>query len=251
MTRTAGAGATDPAYRVARRRVLRDGVGIGVATGTYGLSFGALAVVAGLSTLQACALSLVMFTGASQFAFVGVVAAGGTPLAAAASAVLLGTRNALYGLHLSRVLRVRGAARAGAAQLMIDESAAMSFAGAAAEPTPGAFGEGAESLARLGFYTAGGAVFVGWNLATLFGALGAQALSDPGRFGLDAVAPAAFAALLAPRLKDRQSWVAALVAVLGAVLTAPVLPAGVPVLLAATIVILVVLLGPSGWRAAT
>lgn len=94
-------------------------------------------------------------------------------------------------------------------------------------------------------------MFVGWNLATLFGALGAQALSDPGRFGLDAVAPAAFAALLAPRLKDRQSWVAALVAVLGAVLTAPVLPAGVPVLLAATIVILVVLLGPSGWRAAT
>lgn len=239
------------ALRLARRRVIRDGVAIGIATGTYGLSFGALAVVAGLSVAQTCALSLLMFTGASQFAFVGVVAAGGSALAAAASAVLLGTRNALYGLHLSRVLGVRGLRRAGAAQLVIDESAAMSFAGGLAGASAAGRGggadvadEGATELSRVGFYVAGVAVFVGWNLATLLGAVGAQSLSDPGRFGLDAVAPAAFLALLAPRLTDRQSWTAATVAVLVAVATAPLLPAGVPVLLAALSVILLGLRPP-------
>lgn len=237
------------AVGIARRRVIRDGIAIGVATGTYGLSFGALAVVAGLSVAQTCALSLLMFTGASQFAFVGVIAAGGSALAAAASAVLLGTRNALYGLHLSRVLGVRGVRRAAAAQLVIDESAAMSFAGgvagASATPRGGArpgagrgTADAATALSRVGFYVAGGAVFAGWNLATLLGAVGAQAFDDPGRYGLDAVAPAAFLALLAPRLKDRQSWTAAAVAVLVAVGTAPLLPAGVPVLLAALAVIL-------------
>lgn len=255
----------------ARRRVIRDGVGIGIATGAYGLSFGALAVVAGLSIAQTCALSLLMFTGASQFAFVGVVASGGSVGAAAASAVLLGTRNALYGLHLSRILNVRGPRRAGVAHLVIDESAAMSFAGGIAgrsvarPPAPagvadpgvgdpgvahpgGRAADAVTELSRLGFYVAGGAVFVAWNLATALGAVGARALSDPGRYGLDAVAPAAFLALLAPRLKDRRSWTAALAAVVIAVATAPVLPAGVPVLLAALAVVLLGLRGPRGDR---
>lgn len=250
----------------ARRRVIRDGVGIGIATGAYGLSFGALAVVAGLSIAQTCAMSLFMFTGASQFAFVGVVASGGSVGAAAASAVLLGTRNALYGLHLSRILNVRGPRRAGVAHLVIDESAAMSFAGGIAgrsvarPPAPagvadpgiadpgGRPADAVTELSRLGFYVAGGAVFVAWNLATALGAVGARALSDPGRYGLDAVAPAAFLALLAPRLRDRRSWTAALVAVVIAVATAPVLPAGVPVLLAALAVVLLGLRGPRGDR---
>lgn len=254
----------------ARRRVIRDGVGIGIATGAYGLSYGALAVLAGLSIAQTCALSLLMFTGASQFAFVGVVAAGGSAPAAAASAVLLGTRNALYGLHLSHVLGVRGLRRAGVAHLVIDESAAMSFAGGIAGESagpPGATAAGgdrgeradlgargehsadaASELSRLGFYVTGGAVFLAWNLATMLGAVGARALSDPGRYGLDAVAPAAFLALLAPRLKDRRSWTAALAAVVIAVATAPVLPAGVPVLLAALAVVLLGLRGPRGDR---
>lgn len=241
-------------------------MGIGIATGAYGLSFGALAVVAGLSIAQTCALSLLMFTGASQFAFVGVVASGGSVGAAAASAVLLGTRNALYGLHLSRILNVRGPRRAGVAHLVIDESAAMSFAGGIAgrsvarPPAPagvadpgvahpgGRAADAVTELSRLGFYVAGGAVFVAWNLATALGAVGARALSDPGRYGLDAVAPAAFLALLAPRLKDRRSWTAALAAVVIAVATAPVLPAGVPVLLAALAVVLLGLRGPRGDR---
>lgn len=206
------------------RATVRDGVAIGLATGSYGLSFGALSVAAGLSPAQTCALSLLMFTGASQFAFVGVIAAGGGGFAGAATACLLGTRNALYGLHLSRLLPARAPARLVAAQLVIDESAALSLRA------------GDDSVARTGFWAGGVSVFVGWNVATLIGALGVGLLPDPGVLGLDVIAPAAFVGLLAPRMRGRRAWLAAAVAVVVALSTLPVAPAGVPVLLAAVAV---------------
>jgi branched chain amino acid efflux pump len=222
MERTA---ASDDAARVERSKVVRDGLAIGLATGTYGLSFGALSTSAGLSMAQTCALSSLMFTGASQFAFVGVVAGGGLPLAGAATAALLGSRNALYGLHLSRLLRLRPARRLVTAQFVIDESAAMSL------------NDKSESLSRLGFWVAGLAVFGFWNLATIIGAFGAQLLSDPKVLGLDVVAPAAFIALIAPRLRSRQAWFAAFLGAGTALAAVPFFTAGVPVLLAAVVVV--------------
>jgi predicted branched-subunit amino acid permease len=204
---------------MARSPVIRDALGIGLATGAYGLSFGALAVAAGLSVAQACALSLLMFTGASQFAFVGLL--GGGAGAAVATSLLLGARNALYGLRLSELLAVRGPRRALAAHLVIDESTAM------------AVGRDSAGAARQGFWATGAAVFVCWNLATLLGALAGQALSDPRSLGLDAAAPAAFVALLAPRLDAREPRVVAGAAALAARVSVPFVPAGVPVLIAA------------------
>jgi branched chain amino acid efflux pump len=209
------------------RKVIRDALGIGIATGTYGLSFGALSTTAGLSLPQTCALSLLMFTGASQFAFVGVVAAGGAPLAGVATAALLGSRNALYGVHLARLLRPRLPRRLGAAQFVIDESAAMSL------------DTHNEPLARLGFWAAGLSVFGCWNLATLLGSLGARTLSNPSVLGLDAVAPAAFVALMAPRLRTPVTWRAALLGAAVALAAVPITPAGVPVLVAAAAAIAV------------
>ncbi|MFI6361044.1 AzlC family ABC transporter permease [Streptomyces sp. NPDC050743] len=209
----------------AEKGVIRDALGIGIATGTYGLSFGALSTTAGLTLPQTCVLSLLMFTGASQFAFVGVVAAGGAPLAGAATAALLGSRNALYGLHLARLLRMRLPRRLGAAQFVIDESAAMSL------------DTRNEPLARLGFWAAGLSVFGCWNIATLLGALGARALSNPSVLGLDVVAPAAFVALMAPRLRTPITWWAALIGAAVALTAVPFTPAGVPVLLAAAAVV--------------
>jgi predicted branched-subunit amino acid permease len=212
-----------------RRKVLRDGLSIGLATGTYGLSFGALATAAHLSLAQTCALSLLMFTGASQFAFVGVITAGGVPLAAAVSAALLGSRNAFYGLHLSQLLRPRRLRRLGTAQLVIDESAAMSL------------GQPTADLDRLGFWTAGLSVFACWNLATLAGALGAHFISDPKVYGLDVVAPAAFVALIAPRLRSAEAWRAAIIGGAAALAFVPFVTAGIPILLAALIVVVVAL----------
>lgn len=202
------------------RDVIRDGIVVGLATGAYGLSFGALSDAAGLSLLQTCALSLLVFTGASQFALVAVVGGGGAPMTGAATAILLGVRHALYGLRLSRILSVRGWRRVGAAQLVIDESSAMSF-------------RDNDHQSRLGFWWTGLAVFVFWNLATLIGALGARTLSDPTVLGLDAAAPAAFVALLAPRIRSRQTWILAILAGLVAIAAVPLVPAGVPVLIAA------------------
>jgi predicted branched-subunit amino acid permease len=209
------------AYRSARRGVVRDALGIGVATGAYALSFGALSTAAGLSVLQTCFLSLAVFTGASQFALVGVVASGGTLTAGAATAVLLGTRNALYGLRLSSLLRLRGVRRLVGAQLVIDESTAMAVARDDAE------------LGRVGFWATGLAVYTFWNLGTLLGALGGAALSDPKVLGLDAAPPAAYVALLAPRLRAREPWAVALTAAAVSLAAVPFLPNGAPVLLAA------------------
>jgi predicted branched-subunit amino acid permease len=200
------------------RPIVRDAVGVGVAVGALGLSFGALAVASGLSVPQACALSLLMFTGASQFAFVGLI--GGGLASAVATALLLGARNALYGLRLAPYLRPRGLA----AHFVIDESAAM-----AVPDTPGD--------TRLGFWSTGIAVFAFWNLATLIGALAGNAISDPNAFGLDAAAPAAFLALLAPRLKDREPQAIAGLAAVCALASVPFVPAGTPVLVAAIVAV--------------
>ncbi|GAA1817215.1 AzlC family ABC transporter permease [Planosporangium flavigriseum] len=214
-----------------RRAIIRDAIGIGVATGAYGLSFGAISVASGLSMVQTCALSLLLFSGGSQFALVGVLGAGGTAVAAAGTAVLLGSRNALYGLRLAPLLKVRGIKKAGAAQLVIDESTAM------------AVGRDSGRAARLGFWATGLSVFVLWNLGTLLGGIGAQALSSPEALGLDAAVPAAFLALLAPRMRARQPWVIALTAALVALAAVPFVPAGVPVLLAAAAATVLVLKG--------
>jgi predicted branched-subunit amino acid permease len=208
-----------------RASVLRNAVGIGIATGTYALSFGAVATTAGLSVLQTCALSLLMFTGASQYALVGVLGSGGAALTAAATAVLLGTRNALYGLRLASLLGVRGPRKLVAAQLVIDESTAMSL------------GRDSDRANRLGFWATGISVYVLWNLGTLIGALGAHALSNPRAAGIDAAAPAAFLALLAPRVRARSSVVVALSAAAIAMASVPLLPVGGPVLVAALVAV--------------
>ena len=197
-------------------------MGVAVATGAYGISFGAISASGGLSIWLTMALSLLMFSGGSQFGMVGVIAGGGSPWAGAATAVMLGARNALYGLRLSTLLDVRGVA-AGARVAGRHRRVQRHVHGAASSVRAG----------RLGFYATGIGVFVLWNLGTLIGAVGASALSDPGVLGLDAAAPAAFIALLAPRLRGREPWAIALAAALIAVITTPLVPPGIPVLIAA------------------
>ncbi|MEU3723052.1 AzlC family ABC transporter permease [Streptomyces sp. NPDC031705] len=201
--------------------VVRDSLGVGVAVGLSGFAFGVTAAGAGISVLQACVLSLLVFTGASQFALVGALAAGGNPFTAAAGAFFLGTRNAFYGLRLSQLLALPKAVRPLAAHWVIDETTAVALA----QPD--------RRSARLGFTVTGLALYLLWNLTTLLGALGAEAIGDTAAWGLDAAGPAVFLALLAPMLKSAtERAVAALALVLGLGFL-PVLPAGVPVLIAA------------------
>jgi predicted branched-subunit amino acid permease len=225
--------AADELDAVERRAVVRDSLGVGIATGLYGVSFGAVSVAAGLSVLQTCALSLVMFTGASQFAFVGVAAAGGAPVSGALTALMLGTRNTLYGLRLAPLLGFRGWRRHVTAHLVIDESTAMSVT------------RESRAAARVGFLTTGVAVFGLWNLFTLVGALAGNLIGDPRAYGLDAAVGGAFLALLWPRLSDPRNLVIALCAAAVALGAVPVTAAGVPVLVAGGVALLAGVLTPN------
>ncbi|SNS21143.1 Predicted branched-chain amino acid permease (azaleucine resistance) [Actinomadura meyerae] len=206
----------------ARASAVRNGLSVGVAVGVSGLAFGAAAVTAGLTVAQACVLSLLAFTGASQFALAGVVGGGGGLVAGTLGAVLLGGRNALYGLRLAGTLGVRGWRRLLTAHVVIDETAAVATA------------QRDRAAARAGFYTTAVTLYLAWNLTTLLGAAGAARLGDPDAIGLDVLGPAAFLALLWPRLTGGGGAVRVAVgAAVIAVAATPLLPPGVPVMLAA------------------
>ncbi|MFC7218645.1 AzlC family ABC transporter permease [Streptomyces polyrhachis] len=205
----------------ADRRAVRDALGVGLAVGLSGFAFGVTAAGAGVTLLQTCVLSLLVFTGASQFALVGALAAGGNPYTAAAGAFFLGVRNCFYGLRLAPLLQLPARVRPLAAQWIIDETTAVTIT----QPS--------RRTARIGFAVTGLTLYVLWNLTTLLGALGASALGDPNAWGLDAAGPACFLALLAPMLKTATERLVAGIAVLLGLGLLPVLPAGVPVLAAA------------------
>ena len=204
-------------HRPVSTKTLRDAVGIGIGVGVYGVSFGVLAVAAGLSPLQALVMSMLMFTGASQFAFVGVLASGGTSLAAMGPAVTLALRNAAYGLSLAPIMPGRLRDRAVLAQLVIDESTAM----ARAHDDPGA--------ARRALVVTGLSVWICWSAGTLAGALLGGGLGDPRTLGLDAMFPAAFLALLAPQLRHPGAPIAAIFGAIIGISLLSVAPVGVPV----------------------
>ncbi len=204
-------------------------IGVGIATGLYGISFGALSVASGFDLLQTQLLSLLMFSGGSQFAFIGVFATGGMGAigTAVASAWLLGVRNGFYAVRMAPVLDVAKGWRLVAAQLTIDESTGVSTA------------QSELPEQRSGFWLTGASVFVFWNLATLLGALVGSSLGDPKFWGLDAAAAAAFLGLLWPRLSQSQSLVVAIGSMIVACALTPWLPPGVPILLAGVVAVVV------------
>ncbi len=198
----------------------RDSLSVSFTVGAYGVAFGAAAVANGFSIVQSCLLSLLTFSGASQFAVIGVIGAGGSAISGIATASLLGFRNGLYGVLMAPILKVRGFKRLIAAHITIDESTGVSLSQEARGP---------EAM-REGFWLTGFGVFIFWNLFTLAGALGAKAMGDPSAWGLDAAVPAAFLGLVWPRLKSSTDKTLAIVAALFAIATTPFLPAGLPII---------------------
>jgi 4-azaleucine resistance transporter AzlC len=211
---------------VLKRQISLEAISIGLATGAYGISFGAIAASSGFSILQTQVLSLLLFTGASQFAYVGVLGAGGSVLSGLATASLLGVRNGLYGMRIAQLTKPAGWQKLFFAQITIDESTALANKYDQSQDT-----------ARWAFLAAGLSVYVFWNIATLTGALLATSVGDPKTFGLDAAIGAGFFALVAPRLNSRLNKLLALAAVLVALALTPLLTAGLPVLATALLAI--------------
>lgn len=228
-------------YRTPEGVATRQGLAVALATSAYGISFGALSVASGLDIWQTCVLSLLMFTGGSQFAFVGVVAAGGAAAAPAAiaSSALLGVRNAAYAMRMAPVVAGGFWRKLSATHFTIDESVAVGLA------------QDAPRARQAGFWVTGIAIWVGWNLSTLLGALLGDVLGDPRSYGLDAAAAAAFLALLWPRLRGRQPLAVAAGAAVVAALLTPWLMPGIPVIAAAGVAVAVGLFDPRGAKAST
>lgn len=204
----------------------RAALSVALPVAAYGISFGALSVASGLDVWQTSVLSLLMFSGGSQFALIGVLAGGGTGGAAIAGAALLGARNSFYAMRMASVVGRRPIWRTlVAAHLTIDESTAVAIS----QP-PG-------RAQRIGFWVTGAAIFIGWNATTLAGALLGDLLGDPRAYGLDAAAAAAFVGLLWPRLHARQPIAVAVAAAVVATALTPALPTGLPVLAAAAVAV--------------
>ncbi|MFZ9801888.1 MAG: AzlC family ABC transporter permease [Candidatus Nanopelagicales bacterium] len=205
----------------------RNAVSVGLATGLYGISFGALAVTSGFNFFQTQILSLGLFSGASQFAVVGIIGAGGGSIAAIATSSLLGLRNGFYALSLANLLKLKSYKKVLGAQITIDESTAMAVAN-----------NNDEDLGRWAFWATGISVFVFWNIATAIGAFGAQFVTDPKSLGLDAAVAAAFLALLWPRLSNLKIRTVALIAGVLAFSLTPFVQPGIPVLASVLIAII-------------
>lgn len=208
--------------------VARTSLSVAFTVGLYGAAFGAAGVTAGFTILQTCLLSILLFSGASQFAVVGIMGAGGSAISAIATATLLGFRNALYGLQMAPILKVTGLKRILSAQITIDESTAVSTL------------QENDVDRKRGFYLTGIGVYVFWNLFTYLGALGASAIGDPAVWGLDAAVPAAFCGLVWPRLKDKKQFLISALAIVLALSLTPITAAGVPII---TTVLLAIIFG--------
>jgi len=206
----------------------RDSFSVSLTVGAYGIAFGAAGVAAGFSVFQSCLLSLLTFSGASQFALVGVIGAGGSAISGITTASLLGIRNGLYGLRMAPLLQVKGLRRVVAAQITIDESTGVALSQE----------ERGESAMRHGFWLTGFGVYIFWNIFTLIGALGAQAMGDPAAWGLDAAVPAAFLGLVWPRLKKNSDRILAASAALLSLALTPILPAGIPIISTAILAVI-------------
>ena len=200
------------------REIWRQSLSIGVSLIPFGLAFGVSCSKAQLSWLQALGFSSLVFTGGSQFAAVGVLNDGGAAIASAGAGLLLSIRSFVYGLLMAPTLTGSVGFRAAASQLMIDESVAVGTA----QEDPHA--------RKIGYLAGGLTVFVVWNITTLIGAVALGANEElVKKFGLDATVPAAFAALLWPRLKTSEARLVAVVGALIALVLIPISPPGIPI----------------------
>jgi 4-azaleucine resistance transporter AzlC len=208
--------------------LFRDVALVCLADGIVGVSFGATAVAGGLPWWLPVAMSLLVFAGGAQFAAVGVVLAGGSPVAAVAAGAVLNTRLFPYGLAVADVtggpagsaVWRRWLTRLVGAQVLTDESVA--FALRHTDP----------ARRRAGFWTCGIALFTVWNVAVALGVLAGSAVRNTAAFGLDATFPAVLLALALPTLTDSRTRASAFGGAAVAVALTPVLPAGLPVLAA-------------------
>ena len=202
------------------RRGLGMGLSFSLVSFLLSMTFGVVAVDAGLSPLQAVVMSAVVHAGSAQFASVAIVGAGGGLVPAVAAAGLMNSRFLAMGVALAPSLPGGAVRRGLQGQTVVDPSWVMANRG------DGTFDRWVLFGATLPLY-------VGWVLGTASGAWGGQLLGDTDRWGFDAIYPTFFLALLVAELRDRRTRGVALAGSAVALALVPFTPPGIPVLAAA------------------
>lgn len=208
-------------WRTLEPGLVRDVAALAGAVSFVGASFGAIATASGNPVWVPVLMSLLVFAGGAQFMAVGVAAAGGGMVAAVLAGLLLNLRMLPFGMAITDSLGSRRITRLIGSHLVTDESTAFALA-RSDDPL----------RSRQAFWVCGVTVFTVWNISVVVGALASTVLGDPDAFGIDAAFPAALLALVLPALREERVRRAALVGAAVAVLTTPLLPPGIPVLLA-------------------
>ncbi|OUD01633.1 AzlC family ABC transporter permease [Streptomyces swartbergensis] len=199
--------------------LLRDIGLVCLAVGVVGLSYGAVAVTSGFDWWFPVLMGVLVLAASSEFLFVGIIAAGGSPIAALLAGLLVNARHLPFGLAVPGVLG-QGWRGALGAHLMNDETVV--FALAQDEP----------ERKRAAYWLCGLGILVCWPVGAALGALLGSVVRDTGALGLDAMFPAVILALILPALKDGPLRRTALAGAALALTATPFLPAGLPVLLA-------------------
>lgn len=207
-------------WRTVDRRLLRDVALVCVADGIVGTSFGAISVAGGLPAWVPVAMSLLVFAGGAQFSAVGIVLAGGGPVAAVIAGLVLNARHLPFGFAVADILDTGWLRRLLGSHVVLDESVA--FAMAQRDP----------ARRRAAFWTCGIMLFLVWNIGVIAGVFAGRFIGDTGTFGLDAAFPTVLLALVLPSLRDTGTARAAGIGAVVALAATPFLPAGLPVLLA-------------------
>lgn len=198
-----------------------------LAVAFIGLSYGAIAVASGFPLWVPAAQSVLVLAGASEFLFIGIVATGGNPIAAALAGLLVNARHLPYGLALPPGVTGQGWRRLFGTHLMNDETVVFTLA----QP---------DHSKRAAYWICGLGVLICWPGGAVLGALIGAAVHDTSAYGLDAMFPAVILALIMPSLRDRATLRAAVTGAAIALAAAPFLPAGLPVLLALAAVLLLI-----------
>jgi 4-azaleucine resistance transporter AzlC len=207
-------------WRTLDRELIRDIALVCVADCLVGVSYGAISVGAGFDVWMPMLLSVLVFAGAAQFMFVGIIASGGNPIAAVVAGLLVNARHLPFGFAVADVLGDRLLTRIAGSHVMIDETVAFALA------------QSDRQRRRAAYWVCGIGLFAFWNVGVVAGAFAGSVISDTDAFGLDAAFPAVLLALVLPSLRDRATRLAAMIGVVVALAATPFLPAGLPVLLA-------------------
>jgi 4-azaleucine resistance transporter AzlC len=210
------------------RTGVRVAVPFAVAVAVFGVSFGVLAREAGMGSLAPVVMSITTFAGSAQFAVASVLGASGGVAAACVAALLLNARYGPIGMSVARALDGGRLKRLLEAQIVVDESWALS-------------NRGGGHFDRQVLIGAGTFLYVAWVVGTTVGVLAGDLIGDPNKLGLDAAFPALFLALLVGQIRSRRAAAAAVTGAAIALLVTPFAKPGIPLIVACVACLL-------GWR---